>query len=157
MAAPAMAVSQVEALKKPCRVWMWKILVAAQPPPSAPAMPMRQVRIRPCCLLPGISMLAIRPAPRPRTIQAMMPMTGSLVSDVRGVAHELVESAVRTGRDWRQASAQGAQVPGRLPGLVVAGVTWPGSARRGLAPVAAHDPPQLGDAGGARGGPDEGA
>jgi len=32
---PAMAVmaaSQVEALKKPSTVWMWKILAAAQPP-----------------------------------------------------------------------------------------------------------------------------
>ena len=34
---------------------------------------------RPCDLLPGISILASRPAPRPRTIHAMMPITGSLV------------------------------------------------------------------------------
>src|SRR6266849_3990016 len=60
-----MAVSQVEALKKPFRLWMWKMLVAAQPPSSAPAMPIRQVRMRPCCLLPGIAMLASRPAPDP--------------------------------------------------------------------------------------------
>ena len=77
-----MAVSQVEALKNPCRAWWWRwnSLVAAQPPSSAPATPIRQVMMRPCDLLPGISMLAIRPAPRPRTIQAMMPITGSLVS-----------------------------------------------------------------------------
>jgi hypothetical protein len=31
-----------------------------------------------CCLLPGISRLAMRPANRPRTIQAMMPMTDSV-------------------------------------------------------------------------------
>jgi hypothetical protein len=30
-----MAVSQVERLKNPCRVWMWNSLVASQPPPSA--------------------------------------------------------------------------------------------------------------------------
>src|SRR5579859_5806319 len=75
-----MAVSQVEALKNPCRLWMWNSLVAAQPPSSAPATPIRQVRMRPCDLLPGISILASRPAPRPRTIHAMMPITDSLVS-----------------------------------------------------------------------------
>jgi hypothetical protein len=31
-----MAVSQVERLKNPGREWMWKSLVATQPPPSAP-------------------------------------------------------------------------------------------------------------------------
>ena len=31
-----MAVSQVETLKNPCRLWMWKILVAAQPPQQGP-------------------------------------------------------------------------------------------------------------------------
>src|SRR5580704_17474214 len=76
-----MAVSQVDRLKNPCRVWMWNSLVAAQPPPSAPATPIRQVMMRPCDLLPGISILASRPAPRPRTIHAMMPITDSLVSD----------------------------------------------------------------------------
>src|ERR1039458_6163312 len=44
-------------------------------------MPITQVRMRPCDLLPGISILASRPAARPRTIQAMMPITDSLVSD----------------------------------------------------------------------------
>src|ERR1700728_1452555 len=76
-----MAVSQVERLKNPCRVWMWNRLGASQPPPSAPATPIRQVRMRPCDLLPGISILASRPAPRPRTIHAMMPITDSSVSD----------------------------------------------------------------------------
>src|SRR5580693_4296635 len=74
-----MAVSQVDRLKNPCRLWMWNSLVAAQPPPSAPAMPIRQVRMRPCDLLPGISILASKPAPRPRTIHAMTPITDSLV------------------------------------------------------------------------------
>src|SRR5580700_3512103 len=78
MAAPAMAVSQVDTLKNPCTLWMWNSLVASQPPSSAPAMPIRQVRMRPCCLRPGISMLAIRPAARPKTIHAMMLMTDSL-------------------------------------------------------------------------------
>src|SRR6202023_2112919 len=76
-----MAVSQVERLKKPCRVTTWNNLVAAQPPSSAPATPITQVRIRPCDLLPGISILASRPAPRPRTIHAMMLITDSSVSD----------------------------------------------------------------------------
>ena len=70
-----MAVSQVDRLKNPCREWMWNRRVAAQPPPSAPAIPITQVRMRPCDLLPGISRLAIRPAARPRTIHAMMPLT----------------------------------------------------------------------------------
>jgi hypothetical protein len=48
-----MAVSQVEMLKKPCKLWTWKIFIAAQPPSSAPAMPIRQVRIRPCGLCRG--------------------------------------------------------------------------------------------------------
>src|SRR6476619_6032245 len=76
-----MAVSQVDRLKHPCRLWMWNSLVAAQPPSSAPAMPIRQVMIRPCDLLPGISILASKPAPKPRTIHAMIPITDSLVSD----------------------------------------------------------------------------
>src|SRR5689334_19682982 len=76
-----MAVSQVEMLKNPCRVTTWNSLVASQPPSSAPATPSTQVRIRPCDLLPGISILASRPAPRPRTIHAMMPITDSSVSD----------------------------------------------------------------------------
>ena len=37
-----MAVSQVDRLKNPCSVWTWNNLVATQPPPSAPAMPIRQ-------------------------------------------------------------------------------------------------------------------
>src|SRR3984957_14963532 len=81
MAAPAMAVSQVDRLKNPCRVTTWNSLVASQPPSSAPAMPITQVMIRPCDLLPGISILASRPAPRPRTIHAMMPITGLLCCD----------------------------------------------------------------------------
>src|SRR6185437_768749 len=60
---------------------MWNSLVASQPPASAPTMPMTQVRMRPCDL-PPVSLLAIRPAIRPRTIHAIMPMTDSLVSDV---------------------------------------------------------------------------
>src|SRR5579871_967155 len=76
-----MAVSQVDRLKNPCRVWMWNSLVASQPPSSAPAMPIRHVMMRPCDLLPGISILASRPAPRPRTIHAMIPITGLLHSD----------------------------------------------------------------------------
>src|SRR6185437_12885469 len=47
-------------------------------------MPMTQVRTRPCDL-PPVSLLAIRPAIRPSTIHAMMPMTDSLVSDVGAV------------------------------------------------------------------------
>src|SRR6266568_1425629 len=75
-----MAVSQVEMLKNPCRVTTWNNLVASQPPSSAQATPITQVRIRPCDLRPGISILASRPAPRPRTIHAMMPITDSSVS-----------------------------------------------------------------------------
>src|SRR5580704_16282391 len=81
MAAPAMAVSQVERLKNPCRVTTWNSFVASQPPSSAPPMPITQVMMRLCDLLPGISTLAIRPAPRPRTIHAMMPTTGLLCCD----------------------------------------------------------------------------
>ena len=40
-------------------------MVAAQPPASAPAMPIRQVRTSPCCLLPGISMLASKACAEP--------------------------------------------------------------------------------------------
>src|SRR5205085_10385546 len=36
---------------------------------------------RPCDLLPGISILASRPAPKPRMIHAMMPITGLLYVD----------------------------------------------------------------------------
>src|ERR1700731_1442539 len=36
---------------------------------------------RPCDLLPGISILASGPAPRPRTIHAMIPITGLLCCD----------------------------------------------------------------------------
>src|ERR1700726_586617 len=84
-AAPAMAVSQVERLKNPRRVWTWNSSVAAQPPASAPATPIRQVMMRPCDLRPGTSIFASRPAPRPRTIHAMMPITDSSVSDVNDV------------------------------------------------------------------------
>src|SRR5258708_29717761 len=101
------------------------MLVAAQPPSSAPAMPIRQVRMRPCCLLPGIAMLASRPAPSPRTIQAMMPITDSLVSDVRWVAHELVAGALRTARRGRQGPAPGERVRRWLPVLDDAVVSWP--------------------------------
>src|SRR5450755_2846579 len=80
-----MAVSQVDRLKNPFRVWTWNSLVATQPPPSAPTMPIRHVRITPCDLLPGISILASRPATRPRTIQARRPITDALVSVVREV------------------------------------------------------------------------
>src|ERR1700722_634755 len=120
-----MAVIQVEALKKPCKAWWlrWNSLLAAQPPSSAPAMPIRQVTMSPCCLLPGMSMLAIKPAPSPRTIQAIMPMADSLVS-------ACVECAV---------------------------LNWTASVGLSLAPVAAHDPPQLGDPGGARGSHQEGS
>ena len=45
-----------------------------------PATPIRQVRKSPCDLLPGTSIFASRPAPRPRTIHAMMPITDSSVS-----------------------------------------------------------------------------
>src|SRR5690242_9102727 len=76
-----MAVSQVDRLKNPCRVTTWNNLVASQPPSSAPAIPITQVMIRPCDLLPGISILASRPAPRPRTIHAMIPITELLYSD----------------------------------------------------------------------------
>jgi hypothetical protein len=44
MAAPAMAVSQVERLKKARRLRMWNSLVASQPPGSAPAIPITKVR-----------------------------------------------------------------------------------------------------------------
>src|ERR1700730_11030075 len=81
MAAPAMAVSQVERLKNPCRVTTWNSLVASQPPSSAPAMPITQVMTRPCDLLPGISILASRPAPRQRAIHAMIPIPGLLCCD----------------------------------------------------------------------------
>src|ERR1051325_5656194 len=76
-----MAVSQVDRLKNPCRVTTWKSLVASQPASSAPAMPITQVMTRPCDLLPGISRLASKPAPRPRTIHAMIPITGLLCCD----------------------------------------------------------------------------
>src|SRR5579862_9353907 len=76
-----MAVSQVDRLKNPCRVTTWNNFVASQPPSSAPQMPITQVMMRPCDLLPGISILASRPAPSPRTIHAMMPITGLLYCD----------------------------------------------------------------------------
>src|SRR5450756_790864 len=75
MAAPTMAVIQVDRLKNPCRVCTWNRRVAAHPPPSAPMMPIRQVTMRPSALLPGTTRLASRPDPRPRTIQAMMHRT----------------------------------------------------------------------------------
>src|ERR1700691_2266348 len=94
-----MAVSQVERLKNPCRVWMWNSLVASQPPPSAPATPIRQVRMRPCDLLPGISILASRPPPRPRTIHAMMPITDSSVSDEIDMRGSRSRATGRGGRN----------------------------------------------------------
>jgi hypothetical protein len=50
-----MAVSQVDTLKKPCRVPTRNRPVATQPPPSAPATPIRQILSKPCDLLPGIA------------------------------------------------------------------------------------------------------
>src|ERR1700719_2588241 len=76
-----MAVSQVDRLKNPCKVTTWNNFVASQPPSSAPAIPITHVRTRPCDLLPGISRLASRPAPSPRTIHAMIPITGLLCCD----------------------------------------------------------------------------
>src|SRR5581483_5180567 len=76
-----MAVSQVEMLKNPCKVTTWNNFVASQPPSSAPATPITHVMTRPCDLLPGISRLASRPAPRPRTIHATIPITGLLYRD----------------------------------------------------------------------------
>src|SRR5487761_1873679 len=73
-----MAVSQVERLKNPCKVTTWNSFVASQPPRSAPATPITQVMTRPCDLLPGISILASKPAPRPRTIHAMTLKAGLL-------------------------------------------------------------------------------
>src|SRR5579859_7504614 len=80
-----MAVSQVDGLKTPCRVWRRGSLVAAQPPVGAPATPMTQVMARPCDLLPGISILASRPAAGPRPAHPMMPITASLVRDKSGM------------------------------------------------------------------------
>src|SRR5512140_1943912 len=102
-----MAVSQVEMLKNPCRVTTWNNFVASQPPSSAPAMPITQVMTRPCDLLPGISMLASRPAPRPRTIHAMIPITGLLCCD------ELAAGLVpdRGRGDWPR---RGFAIPCRL-------------------------------------------
>src|SRR5271157_5645321 len=101
-----MAVSQVERLKNPCRVTTWNNLVAAQPPSNAAATPITQVRIRPCDLLPGISILASRPAPRPRTIHAMIPITDSSVSD---------EIDVRVAGPARQIAARENNSCGLLP------------------------------------------
>jgi hypothetical protein len=42
-----MAVSQVDRLKNPRMLWIWKSLVATQPPSSAPTMPITQVRNAP--------------------------------------------------------------------------------------------------------------
>src|SRR5580700_1783823 len=132
MAAPAMAVSQVDTLKNPCTLWMWNSLVASQPPSSAPAMPIRQVRMRPCCLRPGISMLAIRPAARPKTIHAMMLMTDSLA---RWSDREWAESKGRgTGgaqtEKLRAASAHSRKLRMRLPRS--------GATRSGYAPFPAR-------------------
>ena len=46
-----------------------------------PAMPITQLMMRSCDLLLGASRLVSRPAARPRTIHAMMPMTDSSVSE----------------------------------------------------------------------------
>src|SRR3984957_8159813 len=64
-----------------CRELIWKILVAAQPPPSAPTIPITRVRMRPRCPLPGISILAIRPAARPGTIHVINTHKDSKTSD----------------------------------------------------------------------------
>src|SRR5579859_5115407 len=101
-----MAVSQVEALKNPCRLWMWNSLVAAQPPRSAPATPIRQVTMRPCDLLPGISILASRPAPSPRTIQAMIPIAGLLAANER-----MAGLVPHRGQGW---PGRAVAIPGRL-------------------------------------------
>src|SRR6202050_4768225 len=117
-AAPTMAVSQVDRLKNPCRVWTWNSLVATQPPPSAPRTPITQVKMRPCDLLPGISILASRPATRPRTIHAMMPITDSLSQrqgDVRG-GRSCWEIAV--GRGGFSGGVLTAPWPWRLSGTV---------------------------------------
>src|SRR6185437_1087436 len=102
-----MAVSQVDRLKNPCRVTTWNNFVASQPPSSAPAMPITHVRMRPCDLLPGISRLASRPAPRPRTIHAIIPITGLLNFD------ELMAGLVpdRGRGDWPR---RGFAIPCRL-------------------------------------------
>ena len=48
-------------------------------------MPIRQVDDEALLSLAGDQHVGEQPAPSPRTIQAMMPMTDSLVSDVRGM------------------------------------------------------------------------
>jgi hypothetical protein len=83
MAAPAMAVSQVDRLK-PCMLWMRNCSVASQPPSSAPTIPMMQV----CdyeALLPAArdQQLAVRPAARAKTIQAIILITDSLSQQIR--------------------------------------------------------------------------
>src|ERR1700683_978164 len=76
-----MAVSQVERLKNPCRVTTWNNFVASQLPSSEPRIPITHVMMMPCELLPGMRMMASRPAPRPRTIHAMTLITGLLNLD----------------------------------------------------------------------------
>src|SRR5579862_7032075 len=102
-----MAVSQVDRLKNPCRVTTWNNFVATQPPSSAPAMPITHVMTRPCDLLPGMNILASRPAPSPRTIHAMMPTTDSWCFD------ELMAGLVpdRGRGDWPR---RGFAIPCRL-------------------------------------------
>jgi hypothetical protein len=50
-------------------------------PGSAPAVPGTQVLAGPGDLLPGLSILAVRPAASPGTAHAMTPVAGSFVSD----------------------------------------------------------------------------
>src|SRR3984957_8525698 len=102
-----MAVSQVDRLKNPCRVTTWNNFVASQPPSSAPAMPITHVMMRPCDLLPGISILASRPAPSPRTIHAMTPITRLLNFD------ELVAGLV-PDRGRGDGARRGFAIPCRL-------------------------------------------
>jgi hypothetical protein len=55
--------------------------MVAQLPGSAPAMPGMQGIAGSCDLLPGVSVLAVRPAASPGTAHAMTPVTGSFVGD----------------------------------------------------------------------------
>src|SRR5579859_1784173 len=80
---------------------MWNSLVATQPPSNAPAMPIRQVIMSPCDLRPGMNILAMRPAPSPRTIQARIPMTDSF-SQRR---HDARGSSVMLERSRRERNA----------------------------------------------------
>jgi hypothetical protein len=72
--------------------------------------------MRPCDLLPGISMLAIRPAASPRTIQAIIPTTDSLSKRRGNVRGNRSRPADREEtEDLRQ--ALGVVWPSRLGGI----------------------------------------